>query len=360
MDRKSCSFRIPDVKLGQCSFQDLTVTKSFVIAKVCSGRSSLIPADIVDVLFASWFSQARVRRNDELGEELGIVATVVFTSATPTASIIKAVEILNGNVDTGSLSLDVSVEGTVSSRSIEDAVVVAEVVLLGEGLSGETEKDDGGDGDGDGSKDAAINSSQSNADVNDDDGSLSPGAAAGIGVGCVAVFALAIVMLFVRNKGDSAGKSSFRETPASYENAAYHPTSPANPRTSRTSFSLARGIEKANPGFKPTPAWPNAQLVLNLATETTPARVTSIRRNSTVAASLDNAISPGAASISAAVNPRRASSAAGAAQKQRRRSTMMSTADIDELMEMEMPAGGRRMSITVVDKQRRASSTSLV
>lgn len=231
MDRKSCSFRIPDVKLGQCSFQDLTVTKSFVIAKVCSGRSSLIPADIVDVLFASWFSQARVRRNDELGEELGIVATVVFTSATPTASIIKAVEILNGNVDTGSLSLDVSVEGTVSSRSIEDAVVVAEVVLLGEGLSGETEKDDGGDGDG---EDAAINSSQSNADVNDDDGSLSPGAAAGIGVGCVAVFALAIVMLFVRNKGDSAGKSSFRETPASYENAAYVTTLPPPP--SSTSF----------------------------------------------------------------------------------------------------------------------------
>jgi len=139
-DRKSCSVNIPAVQLGQCSYADLTATKKFVITLVCSGNSGLTPADIMDVIIRSWFGQARSRRDGEQ-EELGIVAAVVFKTATPSALINDAVELLNEQVEAGSLSVDVSIGGKISSRTVNELLLASEIVSADDSQAAEEDED---------------------------------------------------------------------------------------------------------------------------------------------------------------------------------------------------------------------------
>jgi len=382
--RKSCGLKIPNVQLGQCSVDDLNAIKTSVITNICA-NTRLLPPDVVDVLFTPWYSLSRrTRRN---GKELGILATVVFTTATPMSLIKDAVDLINNDIETNTFLVDVSVGGTVSTQTINEAVV-----------SNGTDASDDNDAaldavDYNASDVPGIEAALENADV-EDSGGLGDGALVGIVVGGLVVLALvgAAVMLNRRiQQQETSSLSGSRPMAASYENAAYSPpmpTGPADPRMSRTSFSFGRGQQKNNPGFHTAPAWPTAHTVLQLATDSQPARVASVRRNSSIAGHTSSASDPAplrrvsmtfgasnAATISegeasnraVAVNPRGALWIERGAEHQRRRSSAF-TFDIDlDNLPGEGPQGApnsverRGSAFTSTDaKQRRGSSTSMV
>jgi hypothetical protein len=240
----------------------LLATEVFVTNTLCGGNSGLTPDDIIDVFFSSWFAvnRGRTRRND--GEELGIVATVVFAQDTSESYISTAIIVLNDRVDAGALMVNVSVGGEIATFVIGAHIIPSKTV----------------DVDVDAQNDASKSDAQQSVD---NENSLSGGAVAGIVLACLAaVLAVGGAVVWHRLEVP-ASKPADNIKPAhasSHDNGVYATTpvfhaamstaSSSDPRISRLPVLYGRGLSQANPMF---------EQVLQFATDTQPARIKSVQ-----------------------------------------------------------------------------------